>query len=127
MASPSRTVPELLQSIVGNVQEITRSELRLAKAEFREEGAKLTAPAKMAVIGGAFALYATGFLLLSATLALAIVVSLWMAALIVGIVLTIVAVVLLGNASKQFKTVNPPERTIETMKENVQWAKDQTK
>jgi uncharacterized membrane protein YqjE len=128
MASATgRTVPELLQDIVGNIQEIIRSEFRLAKAELKQEGAKVKAPATMAVVGGAFALYALGFLLLSATMALAIVVAWWMAALIVGVVLTIIAVVLLSTASKRLKLLNPPERTIETMKENVQWAKDRTR
>jgi uncharacterized membrane protein YqjE len=128
MATPSgRTVPELLQDIVGNIQEITRSEFRLAKAEIKQEGAKVKGPATMAVIGGAFALYAMGFLLLSATMALAFVMAWWMAALIVGVVLTVVSTVLLSTASKRFASVNPPERTIETMKENVQWAKDRTR
>jgi uncharacterized membrane protein YqjE len=123
----TRTVPELLQSIVGNVAEITRSELRLAKAELKEEGAKAKAPATMAVVGGVFALYAFGFLLVAGAIGLSMVMAWWMATLLVGVVLAIVAVILVSTASKQFKALNPPERTAQTLKENVEWAKQQIK
>jgi uncharacterized membrane protein YqjE len=126
-AQPGRTVPEVLQDIVGNIQEITRSEFRLAKAELQQEGAKLKSPFTMLVIGGAFAMFGMGFLLWTAALALATVMAMWMATLIVAVVVAIVAVVLLSNATKKLKYVNAPERTIESMKENVQWAKDQIK
>jgi len=58
---------------------------------------------------------------------LATVVATWLAALIVGAVLGVIALVLITTASKRLKHVNVPERTIETMKENVQWAKNQIK
>jgi hypothetical protein len=36
--------------------------------------------------------------------------------------------VLYGRGRKQLREVNPkPERTIETLKEDVQWAKNQTR
>jgi uncharacterized membrane-anchored protein YhcB (DUF1043 family) len=59
---------------------------------------------------------------------LATMVATWLAALIVGAVLGLIALVLITTASKRLKQVNAvPERTIETMKENVQWAKNQIK
>jgi uncharacterized membrane protein YqjE len=123
-----RTVPEVLQDIVGNIQEIIRSEFRLAKAEISQEATKATAPLIMLFIGAALGLYAFGFLLFTLIMAMATVMATWMAALIVGGVLAIVAVALIMTATKRFKSVKPvPERTIETMKENVQWAKDQIK
>jgi uncharacterized protein YoxC len=72
-------------------------------------------------------MFGMGFLLWTAALALATVMAMWMATLIVAVVVAIVAVVLLSNATKKLKYVNAPERTIESMKENVQWAKDQIK
>ena len=123
-----RTVPEVLQDIVGNIQEIIRSEFRLAKAEVKQEAAKAKSPVIMSVMGGALGLYAFGFLLVTAMLALATVVTMWMAALIVGAVLAVGAMALLGAAKARFKHVNAvPERTIESIKENVQWTKDQSR
>jgi uncharacterized membrane protein YqjE len=129
MTTPNgRSVPEVLQDIVGNIEEIIRSEFRLAKAEVREEASKAAPPFKMIVIGAGIGFYALGFLLFTLMMGLATVVATWLAALIVGAVLGLIALVLITTASKRLKQVNTvPERTIETMKENVQWAKNQIK
>jgi uncharacterized membrane protein YqjE len=123
-----RSVPEVLQDIVGNIQEIIRSEFRLAKAEVKQEAAKATGPLIMWVAGAAFGLYAFGFLLFTAVMALATVMATWLAALMVGAVLAVASVALISAATNRLKRVNTvPERTIESLKENVQWAKDQIK
>ena len=123
-----RSVPEVLQDIVGNIQEIIRSEVRLAKAEVKEESSKAAPPLKMIVVGAAIGFYALGFLIFTLVMGLATVVATWLAALIVGAVLGLIALVLITTASNRLKQVNKvPERTIESMKENVQWAKNQIK
>jgi uncharacterized membrane protein YqjE len=123
-----RTVPEVLQDIVGNLQEIIRSEFRLAKAEVKQEAAKAKSPIIMSVMGGALGFYALGFLLLTAMLAMATIMTMWMAALIIGAVLAVASVALIGAAKARLKHVNAvPERTIESIKENVQWTKDQSR
>jgi uncharacterized membrane protein YqjE len=123
-----RSVPEVLQDIVGNIEEIIRSEFRLAKAEVKQEASEAAPPLKMIVVGAAIGFYALGFLLFTLVMGLATVVATWLAALIVGAVLGLIALVLITTASKRLKQVNKvPERTIESMKENVQWAKNQIK
>jgi uncharacterized membrane protein YqjE len=123
-----RSVPEVLQDIVGNIQELIRSEFRLAKAEIKQEASKAAPPVKMIVAGAAIGFYALGFLLFTAVMGLATMMATWLGALIVGAVLGIVALALITTAAKRLKHVNAvPERTIETMKENVQWAKNQIK
>jgi uncharacterized membrane protein YqjE len=123
-----RSVPEVLQDIVGNIQELIRSEFRLAKAEVKQEASKAAPPLKMIVAGAAMGFYALGFLLFTAVMGLATMMATWQAALIVGAVLGIIALTLITTASKRLKHVNAvPDRTIETMKENVQWAKNQIK
>jgi MFS family permease len=85
-------------------------------------------PLKMIVAGAAMGFYAVGILLFTAVMGLATMMATWQAALIVGAVLGIIALTLITTASKRLKHVNAvPERTIETMKENVQWAKNQIK
>ena len=123
-----RSVPEVLQDIVGNIEEIIRSEFLLAKAEVKQEASKAAPPLKMMVTGAAIGFYALGFLIFTMVMGLATVVGTWLAALIVGALLGVIAVVLITTASKRLNQVNTvPERTIETMKENVQWAKNQIK
>jgi uncharacterized membrane protein YqjE len=123
-----RSVPEVLQDIVGNIEEIIRSEFRLAKAEVREEASKAAPPLKLIIVGAGIGFYALGFLIFTLVMGLATMMATWLAALIVGGVLGLIALVLITSASKRLKQVNTvPERTIETMKENVQWAKNQIK
>ena len=126
MASASRSMPEVLQDIVGNVQEIIKSEMRLAKAEIHDKVSRATGPAVRLAVGSAFGLYALGFLLFTAVMGLATIVATWMAALIVGVTLAVLAAALMGSAIARLKRVNAvPEKTVESLKENVQWAKDQ--
>jgi len=123
-----RSVPEVLQDIVGNIEEIIRSEFRLAKAEVKEEASQAAPPLKMMIAGAGIGFYALGFLIFTLVMGLATMVPTWLAALIVGAVLGLIALVLISTASKRLKQANKvPERTIEIMKENVQWAKNQTK
>jgi uncharacterized membrane protein YqjE len=123
-----RSVPEVLQDIVGNIQEIIRSEFSLAKIEIKQDATQAKGPVIIGLIGGALGLYALGFLLLTAIFGMATVMPIWLAALIVGAVLTLVSIALLSAAGKRLKQVHKvPERTIESLKENVQWAKEQIK
>ena len=130
MATPhmQRSVPEVLQDIVGNLQEIIRSEFRLAKTELKEEAAKAARPAATFGVGLVLGFYGAGFLLLAAVYALSMIIAGWMAALIVGAVLTVVAMALVSSSGKKLKLANPvPEKTIKNLEENVQWAKQQVK
>src|ERR1700688_1759885 len=99
----ARSVPEVLKDIVGNIEEIIRSESRLANAEVREEASKAAPPLKMIVIGAGIGFYALGFLLFTLVMGLATVVATWLAALIVGAGLGLIALVLITTASKRFK------------------------
>jgi uncharacterized membrane protein YqjE len=130
MAAPQmqqgRTMAEVLQDIVANIQEIFRSEFRLAKIEIQQQIAHAARSAVPLIIGMLLGLYALGFLLLAAVHALSLAVAPWLASLIVGVVVLAISLALVSvgrNRLKQVKVV--PEKTVETVKENVQWAKQQ--
>jgi len=130
MATPQmqRSFPEVLQDIVGNLQEIVRSEFRLAKTELKEEAAKAAKPAATFGVGLVFGFYGIGFLLLACVYGLSMVMAGWLAALLVGAILAIVAIALMSSSGKKLKRVNPtPDKTIQSLEENVQWAKHQIK
>lgn len=123
-----RSLTEVLQDIVGNVQTIIRSEVRLARTEVTEEITKAGRASSMLAAGTIAALFALWLLLLTILFALAIVIPLWAAALILFAVMAVVTAVLLTTGKKRFKTVHAiPEKTVETMKENVAWVKTHTK
>jgi uncharacterized membrane protein YqjE len=115
-----RSLSDVLQDIVANVQDIVRSELRLASAEIRQELVKATSAGKIAGAGGVLALFALGFLLLSAVYALSLVMAAWLAALIVAVVLAVVASVLISAGNKRLKTVHlKPEKTVASIRETL--------
>lgn len=123
-----RSFSEVLQDIVHHVQEIVRSEVRLARVEIQEEAAKTKASMTLLGAGAVAALFAVLFLLYTVADLLALVLPGWAAALIVGGVLAIAAGVTLSAGAKEFRRIHPkPERTAETIKENIEWARQQTK
>ena len=123
-----RTLPEVLQGAIGNIQEIIRSEFQLARAEIGAAIQKISGPATMVGVGIGISLYAIGFILLAIVYKLSTLMEAWMAALLVGGVLALIAVITLVDATNKLKHVNAvPEKTVETMKENLTWAKRQMK
>ena len=128
MATEDRSFSEAVQSIVGNVQEMVRSEVRLAKAEIGEEATKAKSSAALLGAGAVTALFAMLFLLLTVFYALSLAMPLWTAALIVAALLGVIALFTIGAGRKQLKRIHPtPERTIDSIRENVEWAKQQAK
>ena len=126
MATPQmqRSFPEVLQDIVGNLQEIVRSEFRLAKTEIKEEAAKAAKPAATFGVGLVMGFYGIGFLLLASVYGLSTVMAGWLAALLVGTILAIVAIALLNSSGKKLRRVNPtPDKTMRSLEESVRWAK----
>ena len=128
MAAGDRSITEVFQNIIGNVQEIVRSEVRLIKTEVKDDANRAKPPLTMLAIGGAAALFATFFSLLAIVYALALVLPIWAAALIVGAALAVVASMTISAGLNQFKQVFPPlKKTVESTKENVEWVKQQIK
>jgi uncharacterized membrane protein YqjE len=122
-----RSFSELLQDIVTNVEQIVRSEVLLAKTEVREEARRAAKAGRTLAAAALIGFYAFGFLLICCMYALAIAIPIWAAALAVGGVLAIIAALMLKYGIRKFKEVRAPEQTIQSVKENVQWAKGQAK
>ncbi|MFJ9742351.1 phage holin family protein [Streptomyces sp. NPDC101166] len=122
------SVGELLSVVTSNVQTLFRQEVELAKAEVRQEATKAGKAAGM--YGGAgFAGYMVLlFLSLAAVFGLADVMDGGWAALIVAAVWAVIAAVLYARGRTRMRAVAPrPEQTVETMKENAQWARHPTR
>ena len=123
-----RSLSDVVQDIIANLQQIIRSEMRLATVEIKEKTDQAKKPATTLAIGGVLGLYGVGFVLLASMYALSLVLAPWLAALIVGVVLAIVATILVGSGRKSLKKIQAlPEKTVQSVKENVQWSKEQIK
>jgi uncharacterized membrane protein YqjE len=121
-----RSLGELLGDITSNLTTLMKQELDLAKTEAKAEAAKAGKGAGLMAGAGV-----TGHLaLLFASLALMFLLDSWMhtawAALIVTALWAVVAAVLASRGRKELKELNPKlETTQRTLKEDVQWAKEQ--
>jgi len=128
MATTDRSVADVLQDIIRNMQDIVRSEVRLAKTELREEVSKARDASVWIGVGALSGTFSVFFLLFSIVYALSRVVPDWAAALIVGVALAIATGVLLSTGVERFKHVHPaPDQTMDSLKENVAWAKRHAK
>ena len=118
-------VSDLFKQLTEQTKILVAQEIELAKAELSEKGKK--AGIGVGMFGGAGLLGFFAFAVLTAclVLALATAVAPWLAALIVAAVYGAGAGVLALSGKKQVTEATPPdpEQTVDTVKEDVQWAK----
>ena len=122
-----RPMGELLKQLADDTGTLVRKEIELAKAEMSQKGQQLGKGAGMFGGAGVAGLLALGALTAAAILALDAYVASWLAALLVGAVWAAVAgaLALAGKEKVTEATPPVPEQTIETVKEDVEWAKTQ--
>ena len=121
------SVVALISEIVADGYTLLLQELELAKHEFQEEGRKTKTAAlalgsglTLAVFGGLFILLMLVHLLKALTE-----LPLWACYGSLGGLLIIVAMTLFISGMKKVKQIQVvPARTVETLKENVQWFKE---
>ncbi|HLG99389.1 MAG TPA: phage holin family protein [Bryobacteraceae bacterium] len=127
IGSNERSIGDVLKDIGNSIQQIVRSEIKLARMEMTDSARGARSAAIAFGSGGVLGLYAVGFLLLTIMFALEIALPNWLAALIVGVLSLIGAAVGISAGRARLKTVKPPEKTIQTVKEDFQWTKEQTR
>jgi len=123
-----RSIGELFGQLSQDMTLLFRQELQLARAELSEKISQVTSNL-VSVVAGGFVAY-VGALALVAALILglheAAEISPWISALIVGAIFAVAGYVMLNRGLKELKRVDlAPRRTVETLKDDVQWAKEQ--
>jgi uncharacterized membrane protein YqjE len=119
---------DLFGNLTGDLGELFRSELELAKVEMREEAAKAGKAGALLGGGGLVAYLALMLLAMAAAWGLAEEVDAGWAFLIVALVVAAVAAVMVVMGRERMRHVNPvPEETVETLKEDARWARAQVK
>jgi uncharacterized membrane protein YqjE len=122
-----RGIGELVKDLAGQTSTLVRQELQLAQAEVTEKG-KL-AGRGAGLLGGAAvaALLALGALTACVIAALDGAMPLWAAALIVTVLWAVIGAVLARSGRAALQNATPPApQTVETVKEDIQWAKTRT-
>lgn len=120
---------ELVSRLSEQVTQLVRHELQLALTELKQKGKQAGIGAGLTGAGGVVALFGLGALVLAAIAALALVVPVWAAALIVGVVVLLVAGLLALTGIGQIKRGTPPlpEQAITSVQRDIQTVKDSAK
>jgi uncharacterized membrane protein len=123
-----RSIGELFGELSQDVAMLVRQEAQLAKTEMQQKMAKVTTDLVALATGGVVALI--GGLALTAALILLLIdpvgLTPWLAALIVGAVFGLAGWVMVRKGVTNLKRTDPtPRRTVESIKDDIQWAKEQ--
>ena len=122
-----RSLGELLKQLSEQTTRLVHQELELAKAEITQKGKQAGMGAGLFGGAGALGLAALGALTACFILALNEIMPAWLAALIVAVIYGAIAAFLALRGRDKVKQATPlvPEQTVETVKEDVEWAKTQ--
>lgn len=125
-----RPIAELLKQLSQQTSALVKQELDLAKAEMAQKGKKAGLGAGF--IGGGALLGLGAFAALTACLIALLATAIdhvWLAALIVAAVYGAIAGALATQGKDKLQEATPPapEQTVETLKEDVDWAKTHTR
>ncbi|MFC5380025.1 phage holin family protein [Aquipuribacter nitratireducens] len=120
---------ELLSGLASDMSVLVKQEIQLAKVETTAKAKEAGKGAGMlagAAVAGLLLLMALTTLLV---VALDYVMPLWVAVLVAVVLWAVVAAALGLAGKKQLQEATPPvpEQTVETVKEDVQWAKNPTR
>ena len=120
-----RPLGELLRQLSEETTRLVRQELELAKAELAQKTKQAGAGAGLFGAAGAIGFLALAALTTCFILALDAVMPAWLAALVVALAYGAVAAVLAMRGRNKVRQAVPPvpEQTVETVKEDVAWAK----
>jgi uncharacterized membrane protein YqjE len=120
-----RPTTELLRELSEQTTTLVRQEIELAKAELSQKGKRAGAGAGMFGGAGLAGVLALAALTTAVIAALDTAMPLWAAASIVGVVYGAIAGVLAMTGKRQIAEAGPPapEQAIDSVKEDVQWAR----
>ena len=120
-----RSLGELFGRLSEQAATLARLEVRLAKAEMLQKGRLAGRGAAFVAAGAVLALGAFGAVTATLIMALSEGMDGWLAGLIVTVVYAAIAAALAMSGRRQIAEAVPPvpQQTVETLKEDVQWAK----
>jgi len=123
-----RSIGELIAELSRETVALVRQEVQLAKAEMSQKASRVGKNVGFLIIGGVVAY--TGLLAIVAAVIIVLggVIPLWLSALVVGLVIAALGLFLVVKGANTLRQEDPaPQETIETLKEDREWLRDQTR
>ena len=126
IAKEERSLGELFTNLASETGTLVRQEVALAQAELTQKATSVGKNVGFLVVGGAVGYAALLAVIAAMIIGLANFVPAWAAALIVAVIVGIVAFIMISSALGALKkTEVTPRETVETLKEDAQWLKNQ--
>ncbi len=124
-----KPVGDLVRQLTEQSSTLIRQELRLATAELQEKGKHAGIGAGMFGGAGLVGLYGVGALIAAAIVGIGTLIEPWLAALIVGVVLLVVAgvVALLGKKQVEQATPAKPEQAMDSVQQDIDTVKERAR
>ena len=124
----NRPLGDLFGDLATEMSNLVRQEVALAKVEVTQKAKYVGRNVGYLVVGGAVAYAALLAILAAIIMLLARVIPNWGAALIVGVVVAGIGWMLIGKAMMALQQADlTPRETVETLKEDATWMKQQIK
>ena len=120
-----RSIGELFGKLSSEMSTLIRQEMALARAEMTEKGKEAGKGAGLFGGAGAVGLLGAGAITAGIILLLDLAIAGWLAAIIVGLIYVAIAAFLGLKGRDRIQAATPPvpEQTVDTVKEDVEWAK----
>jgi Flp pilus assembly protein TadB len=123
-----RSAGHIMQDVVRDLGNVVHGEIQLAKAEISEKAADAVKGGTQIGIAAAMGYLGGAAIVTACIAALAIAIPLWAAALIIGVLLCLAASVAYHVGQYRLKQVKPvPERTAQTLRDDLQWVRQRAK
>ena len=121
-----RSLGDLFSELANETSTLFRQEVALVETEMTNKAVRAGKDIGFLAVGGT--IFYVGFLAIVAAIivGLAYFIPLWLSCLLVGIVIGIIGAVMVYKGLDNLKKINPmPKQTVETVKEDVKWLKEQ--
>jgi len=126
MVKEERSLGELFSELASETGTLVRQEVALAQVELTKKATDVGKNVGYLVVGGAVGYAAALALIAALIIGLANFIPAWAAALIVGVIVGIAAYIMISSALAALKKTDlAPRETVETLKEDAQWLKNQ--
>ena len=124
-----RSLGELFGDLARDMGVLVRQEVQLATTEMTHKASRAAQEVGMIVVGGLVAYAGLLAILASVIVGLAAAgLGWWQAALLVGVIVAVIGGLLVQRGLAELKHADlAPRKTMETLKEDTQWAKDRMK
>lgn len=123
-----RSLGELFADLARDTSTLVRQEVTLAKTEMTEKASKVGKDIASMAVGGAIAYAGLLALIAGVILGLGEFIPLWISALLIGAVVAGIGYMLIQRGRSALASEDlTPRQTIESLKEDAEWAKEQTR